>query len=194
MRRKRSSTENVLKFYQRVRTKIYTLLIRNCFYSVGTNISITPPLRFGNLHQIQLGNRVTIHRDCWLLVLDENLSDSEIKIILEDNVSIGTRSCIHSAKKVLIKRDVIIAPNVYISDCGHEYNDSNKPIRIQGLRKIKPVIIGEGSWIGFSSIILPGVEIGKNCVIGANSVVNSNIPDYSVACGAPAKVVKQIQL
>jgi acetyltransferase-like isoleucine patch superfamily enzyme len=55
----------------------------------------------------------------------------------------------------------------------------------------KMVIIGDGSWIGAGSVILPGSEIGKHVAIGANSVVNSVIPDYSVAVGTPARVVKR---
>jgi acetyltransferase-like isoleucine patch superfamily enzyme len=54
-----------------------------------------------------------------------------------------------------------------------------------------PVVIGDGSWIGAGSVILPGARIGKHVAIGANSVVNGEIPDFSVAVGSPAKVVKQ---
>ena len=54
-----------------------------------------------------------------------------------------------------------------------------------------PVVIGDGSWIGAGSVILPGARIGKHVAIGANSVVNGIIPDYSVAVGSPAKVIKQ---
>ena len=55
----------------------------------------------------------------------------------------------------------------------------------------KPVSIGDGCWIGEKVCILPGVTIGKKCVIGAGSVVTKSIPDYSIAVGNPAKVVKQ---
>ena len=55
-----------------------------------------------------------------------------------------------------------------------------------------PIYIGENSWIGENACIMPNVSIGKGCIIGANSVVTHNIPDYSVAVGCPAKVVKTI--
>lgn len=53
------------------------------------------------------------------------------------------------------------------------------------------VFIGDGSWIGTNVVVVGNVHIGKHCVIGANSVVTKNIPDYSIAVGVPAKVVKK---
>ena len=55
----------------------------------------------------------------------------------------------------------------------------------------KLVTIGDGSWIGAGSVILPGARIGKHVAIGANSVVNGEIPDFSVAVGTPARVIKR---
>jgi maltose O-acetyltransferase len=55
------------------------------------------------------------------------------------------------------------------------------------------VIIGEGSWIGTNVTILPGVKIGKCCIIGAGAVVTKDIPDFSIAVGTPAKVIRKIK-
>jgi acetyltransferase-like isoleucine patch superfamily enzyme len=60
----------------------------------------------------------------------------------------------------------------------------------QGIDNIKPVAIGRNSWLGQNAVVLPGVTIGEHCVIGANSVVNRSIPDFSIAVGTPARVVK----
>jgi acetyltransferase-like isoleucine patch superfamily enzyme len=79
---------------------------------------------------------------------------------------------------------------VYISDHGHEFHDVSKPIACQSIRKVAEVKIGANTWIGKNSVILPGVTIGKHCVIGANAVVSHDIPDYSVAVGVPAKVIQ----
>ena len=70
---------------------------------------------------------------------------------------------------------------------------SSVPIKEQGMRQISNVVIGEGTWIGENVSIL-GCSIGKQCVIGAGSIVTKDIPDYCVAVGNPAKVIKKYSL
>lgn len=83
-------------------------------------------------------------------------------------------------------------PNVFISDYNHKYQNINVPINQQGETVYSSGIrISEDSWIGTNTVIVGNVKVGKHCVIGANSFVNHNIPDYSVAVGSPAKVVKK---
>ena len=55
---------------------------------------------------------------------------------------------------------------------------------------IKPIIVGNNVFLGYGVIILPGVQIGNNCIVGAGSIVTKSIPDNSVACGVPAKIIK----
>jgi acetyltransferase-like isoleucine patch superfamily enzyme len=90
----------------------------------------------------------------------------------------------------VLEEDVLIASNVYISDHMHKYSDPETPILAQGIDKIQPVLIGRGAGLGQNVVVCPGVRIGKGAVIGANSVVNKNIADFSVAVGAPARIVK----
>lgn len=110
---------------------------------------------------------------------------------------IGMYSRIASVGKVVIEDNVITGPHVFIADYNHEYNDPCKPVKYQGNRFCKRpdgtanVIVGEGSWIGTNAVIVGNVHIGKHCVIGANSVVTKDIPDYCVVAGIPAKVIKQ---
>ena len=111
-------------------------------------------------------------------------------IIIESNCCIEQGLHLTAADCVHIHENVLIAPYVYITDCMHEYENIDMPVMKQGL-KIAKTEIGENSWIGIGAKIFAGVHIGKNCVIGANSVVTNNIPDYSVAVGSPAKVIKQ---
>ena len=70
------------------------------------------------------------------------------------------------------------------------YVETNVPFYAQPLQT-GPIIIGEGCWIGQNVIVLPNVNIGDKCVIGANSVVTNDIPSYSIAVGMPAKVIKR---
>ena len=91
---------------------------------------------------------------------------------------------------VSIGKDVMMGPEVVIYTSGHKYDRLDVPMRMQGNTEAKPVVIEDDVWIGRRVIILPGVTIGKGCIIGAGAVVTKDIPPYSVAAGVPAKVVK----
>ena len=86
--------------------------------------------------------------------------------------------------------NVFIGPNCGFYTSGHplDYKTRNK-----GLEYAKPIKVGNNVWIGGNVCVLPGVTIGDNCVIGAGSVVNKNIPKNSIAVGNPCKVIKRLQ-
>lgn len=105
---------------------------------------------------------------------------------------IGERCRISIANSLDIGEKVRLSPNVYITDCDHEYRNISVPVIDQGIaQKGQTVSIGYGSYIGINAVIVGNVKIGKHCVIGANSVVTHNVPDYSVVVGFPAKVIKK---
>jgi acetyltransferase-like isoleucine patch superfamily enzyme len=79
---------------------------------------------------------------------------------------------------------------VYITDQNHGYGDVDRPIS-QQTQPEKPVTIGSGSWLGTGTVVLPGASIGKHVAVGANSVVTGELPDFCVAVGAPARVIRQ---
>lgn len=107
-----------------------------------------------------------------------------------DRCLIGRGSGIVGHLGIDIGHDVWTGHHVYITDQNHGYEDVDLPISMQ-TQPEKFVSIGDGSWIGAGSVILPGARIGKHVAIGANSVVNGEIPDFSVAVGTPAKVIKR---
>ena len=107
-----------------------------------------------------------------------------------DRCLIGRGSGIVGHLGIDIGNDVWTGHHVYITDQNHGYERVDIPISMQ-TQPEKMVVIGDGSWIGAGSVILPGSHIGKHVAIGANSVVNGVIPDYSVAVGTPARVVKR---
>ena len=84
-------------------------------------------------------------------------------------------------------------PFIFIADHNHQYEDPSKPIYMQGVKfsKSDRVEISDDTWIGAKVAICGNIRIGKHCVIGANSVVTKDVPDYSVAAGIPAKVIKK---
>jgi acetyltransferase-like isoleucine patch superfamily enzyme len=150
------------------------------------------PLRISGEHRIEIGNRVFIGRNSWLQALPGGSNKTAISI--GSGVSIAGLCVISATHQVVLEDDVLLARNVYISDHIHKYTDTKKPIREQGIGKISPVLIRRGAWIGQNVVICPGVTIGIGSVIGANSVVNSSIPDYCMAVGSPARIVKSFAL
>lgn len=124
----------------------------------------------------------------------------DVDIFAEGLIKIGARSDIGSRNRisgtVTIEDAVLVGPDNYISSVDHDYSDISRPILDCGGRCGRKnghseVLIGEGSWIGTHCAIIGDVHIGKHCVVGANSVVTKDVPDYCVVCGAPAKVVKR---
>lgn len=91
--------------------------------------------------------------------------------------------------KVTIGKNVQIAPNVSIYTAGHPVHADS---RNSGYEYGIPITVGDNVWIGGNTVILPGVTIGKNAVIGAGSVVSKDIPDNVIAAGNPCKVIREI--
>jgi acetyltransferase-like isoleucine patch superfamily enzyme len=111
-------------------------------------------------------------------------------VSIGDRCLIGRGSGIVGHFSIEIGDDVWTGHNVYITDQNHGYEDVSLPISKQSQPE-RAVKIGSGSWLGYGSVVLPGVTIGEHCVIGANSVVTRDVPSYSVAVGVPARVIKR---
>lgn len=111
-------------------------------------------------------------------------------VTIGDRCLIGRGSGIVGHFSIEIGNDVWTGHNVYITDQNHGYEDVTRPISQQSQPE-RAVKIGDGSWLGYGSVVLPGVTIGEHCVIGANSVVTRDVPSFSVAVGVPARVIKK---
>ena len=142
----------------------------------------------GNL---RIGAKVQIMPYSMMVSLSNGIID------VGEGTTISMFSRIASLGYVKFGKYVEMGPNCFIADFNHEYTDINVHVKNQGLR-INPTLdgspnveIGDGSWLGTHVVIAGNVKIGKHCVIGANSVVTKDIPDYSVAIGSPAKVIKK---
>lgn len=119
------------------------------------------------------------------------------KLIIGENVVVGDYIQIEANSSVTIGKNVLIASRVFISDTSHgNYSESaNGPFDLTvppNERDLfyKPVVIGDNVWVGENVCILPGVEIGNNCVIGAGSIVTKSFPNGCIIAGNPAKVIK----
>lgn len=160
------------------------------FGSFGRNSIIKSLLRIDGGKNIYVGNNVYVNYKTWLASLSLTKGNGKPMLVLEDGCIIGNFNHIFATKSIVLHKDVLTADKVYISDNLHGYEDIMTPIWKQPIVQNREVEIGEGSWIGENVCIL-GSHIGKHCVIGANSVVTHDIPDYSVAVGSPAKVIKR---
>lgn len=94
---------------------------------------------------------------------------------------------------ITIEDKVLIGSSVHIYVDTHAFDNTSIPIYDQGFYDSKPVLLKQGCWIGANTVILPGITIGKNAVVGAGSVVTKSIPEYAVAVGNPAKVIKLLR-
>jgi acetyltransferase-like isoleucine patch superfamily enzyme len=117
---------------------------------------------------------------------------SDPVISIGDRCLIGKGSGIVGHLSITVGNDVWTGHHVYITDQNHGYSDVDAPISQQVMPE-RPVSIGDGSWLGHGTVVLPGATIGRHVVIGANSVVTGDIPDYTVAAGVPARVIKSIR-
>ncbi len=175
----------------RVRTWLFTLAIRGGFRQFGRGSRVAPPFRFSGLADVAIGDGVTINRDGWIHTQGAPRSDGGPKVEIGARCSIGMGVSIAATGRVVLGERVLLARNVYISDHGHNYRDVALPVADQGVGPSEPVHIGAGAWIGQNVCILPGVTIGRQCVVGANAVVTADIPDGCVAAGVPAKVIRR---
>lgn len=117
------------------------------------------------------------------------ICDYGYNIEIGENFYSNHNLVILDANKVKFGNNVFIAPNCGFYTAGHplDYEARNK-----GLEYAKPIEVGNNVWIGGNVVVLPGVSIGDNVVIGAGSVVTKDIPSNSVAVGNPCRVIKNI--
>ena len=148
-----------------------TSLMNEKFIEIGTDTMIGP--------HVALSAGMVPGQEC--------LSQPVVRI--GDRCLIGRGSGIVGHFSIDIGDDVWTGHHVYITDQNHGYENMDLPISQQSMPE-KPVRIGSGSWLGHGTVVLPGADIGEHVVIGANSVVTGVIPSFSVAVGAPARVVK----
>ena len=152
-----------------------------------------PPTSLMNEQFIEIGSGTMIGPhvalSAGMVPGQECLSTPVVRI--GDRCLIGRGSGIVGHFSIDIGDDVWTGHHVYITDQKHGYDNVDIPISQQSMPE-KPVRIGSGSWLGHGTVVLPGADIGEHVVIGANSVVTGVIPSFSVAVGAPARVVKSI--
>lgn len=147
-------------------------------------VYIEPGLMLAAGGEVRLDPGVVIQRGAMLAIRPG------ATLVIGPESRIGPDVVISVAEQVTLGRSVLTAARCYISDHNHEFSDPERPVLQQGMTPPHPVTIGDGSWLGINVCILPGVTIGRNCVVAANSVVTTSFPDYSVVGGAPARLLR----
>lgn len=181
---------SVRKIVNLIIHKIYTIL------TCRSARVIRYPLVLSGGKYIKWGKRLTMGRGCRLDVIRRV---GQAPPVLKFGYEVQLNDYVHicALDRVEIGDFTLIASHVYISDnshgcykgLSHDSSPMTKPL--ERPYPTSPVIIGEKVWIGEGVIVMPGVSSGNGCVIGAHSIVNTNVPDNCIAAGAPAKVIKR---
>ena len=179
-----------------VKSTMYTGYISKRFNFFGKSVVKHPFKKLLGPEYISVGDNVIIHDSVVLTAWDNHLGNKfNPEIILGDNSSIGGGCHISSINKIIIGNGVLLGRNITLVDNSHgkltfeefELKPSERDLSSKG-----PIIIKNNVWIGDKATVLPGVIIGENSIIGANTVVTKNIPPNSIVVGNPGKVIKKI--
>jgi acetyltransferase-like isoleucine patch superfamily enzyme len=165
---------------------------RHFFGAIGHRSRIIRPLKLRNPQNIFIGSLVTIADYVWLLTLPGENNHTP-KLVIGDGCAIGHFNHITAVNSVELGAKVLTADRVHISDNSHGYQNIAVPVLDQPVISKGPVVIGEGTWIGENVSVL-SCRIGRNCVIGANAVVTTDVPDYCVVAGVPGRILKQYDM
>ena len=176
----------VLNFFQ---SRLYYFFNKNKYRFLSSKAQIQKLLRVDGKENISIHKGVIIQKMTWIAAMPLTKAE-KCHLSIGEGTVIGHFNHIFATSEIEIGKNVLTADKVFISDNQHDYRQTNIPILSQGIIQLPKVTIGDGSWIG-ENVCIMGASVGRNCVIGANSVVTRDIPDYCVAVGSPAKVIKK---
>lgn len=160
------------------------------FARFGPGSYLVPPLR---VHQPQF---MEVGRD--VVVLETGFLSAEVgpdgrppRLVIGDRATLSAGCTVAAVDEVVIGADCLMAARVFIGDASHAFEDPATPIQDQGMTSGRPVHVGEGSFLGIGTVVLPGTRIGRGVMVGAGSVVSGELPDHTVVVGNPARVVRR---
>jgi len=162
----------------------WELMRREAFARWPVHGNVLEALREGRL---ELGPGVLLEPDVWITAPGR----ARVRIGAGTFLNIGVM--VAAEGLVEIGEHCMLANGCFVSDANHRFDDPDRPITWQGFESKGPTRIGDNCWLGLGVVVTSGVTIGERSVIGANSVVTRDIPPYSVAAGAPARVLRSVQ-
>lgn len=177
-------------------SQLYTFWLLRQFKRIGRDAFFAYPLYLKGGKYIEIGADFSCDQRLRLDAYDKYLGDKFCPVILiGSNVSIQKDCHIGAINKIVIGNNVLLASKVYISDHSHgeiTLETLKLPPAKRQLFSKGPVIIEDNVWLGEGVVVLPGVTIGENSIVGANAVVTKSIPKNSVAAGNPARIIREI--
>jgi acetyltransferase-like isoleucine patch superfamily enzyme len=181
--------ENILRF---LFTPVLSLQkrIRIFFVKIQKNLVLGKNVSISSLSRFKVGKNTHIDAGTILECGGRSWCNYGGGIKIGSHTYIGYYSVLLGGGEIEIGSKVLISPGTVITTQGHFFEKIDKYIKDQGTCLAK-IVIEDDVWIGANSTVLPGVTVGKGSVIGAGSVVNRDVPQYSVAVGVPAKVIKK---
>jgi acetyltransferase-like isoleucine patch superfamily enzyme len=141
---------------------------------------------------MSIGRNTTIRPHAYISAISEYAGQTFApNIRIGDDVYIGSHLHLASVESIDIGNGCVFSDYVYLADVSHGTNPEDGLIMCRPLVRSGAVSIGEGTFVGYRCIILPGVALGKFCIVGAGSVVTRSFPDYSMIAGNPARLLKR---
>jgi acetyltransferase-like isoleucine patch superfamily enzyme len=137
--------------------------------------------------RLEIGNATLLEPGCWITMAPE------ARIAIGSGCFLNKNTMLAAQEGIEIGDHVMFANNCFVGDADHRFDDSEVPVTQQGFVARGRVRIGSNVWFGVNCVVTGGVEIGDRAVIGANSVVTRDIPPATIAAGAPAKVLREIE-
>ena len=162
----------------------WELAQRQAFARWPLHGNVLEALREGRL---EIGEQVLFEPHVWITAP----GTARVRIGSGTFLNIGVM--VAAAELVEIGEHCMFANGCFITDANHRFDDLQKPVPWQGFTSKGPTRIGDNVWCGAHVAVTSGVTIGERCVIGANSVVTEDIPAFSIAAGAPARVLRSIR-
>ena len=136
--------------------------------------------------RLELGAHVLFEPDVWIT------APGQARIRIGEGSFLNLGVMVAALELVEIGAHCMLANGCVVTDANHRFDDPNRPVPWQGFTSKGPTRLGDNVWCGAHVVVTSGVTIGERCVIGANSVVTADIPPFSVAVGAPARVLRTI--
>ena len=170
--------------------KLYMLFLHPILFFTNTfkNNLFVRSGQIKRINKMNIGKNISFGRDTRINFYDK---ENDKKLYIGDGSYFCNRVTILCGGKIVIGRNVLVASDVCFFAENHSIDaNSSVPYMKQDL-KFKDVYVGDGAWIGEKAIILPGVELGKRCIVAAGAVVTKSFPAYSLVGGVPAKVIKK---